>query len=113
MRPKDDEEIEAMFDIVKRNLDLGEPNLTIDQKWNIIQSAEQFKSWTEDKKRDEMHKIQHETGQSQPILKESPEWYIKKFLDNTITAKQAEGLLVSLRSKEIRCVASKYIYAVC
>ena len=112
-RPKDDAEIDDMFDDVKRNLNLGEPNLTTDQKWNIIQSAQQFKSWTEEKKRDELHKIQHETGQTAPILKESPEWYIKKFLDNTITAKQAEGLLVSLRSKEIKSVRPKYMYAEC
>jgi hypothetical protein len=34
-------------------------------------------------------------------LDDSPEWYLRKFMDRTITPKQASSLLVSLRSKEI------------
>jgi cytokinesis protein len=37
------------------------------------------------------------------IAEGQPEWFIKKFLDRTITAKQASSLLVSLRSNELRC----------
>jgi cytokinesis protein len=37
------------------------------------------------------HAKQNEAGQSGAILTESPEWYIKRFLDKTVTAKQAEA----------------------
>jgi cytokinesis protein len=58
--------------------------------------------WKEEKQREEQSRKQNEAGQSGAILTESPEWYIKRFLDKTITAKQAGSLLVSLRSKELR-----------
>ena len=44
---------------------------------------------------------QIEAGQTTAIVDGSPEWYIKKFMDRTITAKQAGALTISLRSKEI------------
>jgi len=58
--------------------------------------------WREERQREEQSRRQNETGQPAVIIAESPEWYVKKFLDKTITAKQAGSLLVSLRSKELR-----------
>lgn len=58
--------------------------------------------WKEERAREEQSRRQKETGQPAQIMSESPEWYIQKFLDKTITPKQASGLLVSLRSKQMR-----------
>jgi cytokinesis protein len=103
-RPDNDEEIEALFENVKRTRDLGElPNLPIDQKWHMVYNDEHIR-WKEERAREEQSKRQSEMGQPGAIMAESPEWYIKKFLDKTITPKQAGSLLVSLRSKELRCV---------
>jgi cytokinesis protein len=58
--------------------------------------------WKEERAREEQSRRQKEMGQPAQIMTESPEWYIQKFLDKTITPKQAGGLHVSLRSKEMR-----------
>ena len=82
--------------------DLGElPKLTIDQKWHIVYSDEQLR-WKEEKQVEEQARRQMESGAPPSIIEGTPEWYIKKFLDKTITAKQAGGLQVSLRGKEVR-----------
>jgi cytokinesis protein len=95
-RPETDEEIDALFENVKRTRDLGDiPNIPLEQKWQMVYNDEHIR-WEEQCKR------QNETGQPASFTPESPEWYIKKFLDKTITAKQAGSLLISLRSKELR-----------
>ena len=101
-RPDTDEEIELLFENVKRTRDIAVlPNLSVDQKWSMVYNDMQIR-WKDEKQREEQSRKQNETGQSGAILTESPEWYIKRFLDKTITAKQAGSLLVSLRSKELR-----------
>jgi cytokinesis protein len=101
-RPETDAEIELLFENVKRTRDVGPlPNLSVDQKWAMVYNDMQIR-WTEEKQREEQSRKQNEAGQSGAILTESPEWYIKRFLDKTITPKQAGSLLVSLRSKELR-----------
>jgi len=100
-KPATDEEIEALFDNVRRTRDLGDlPNMTIEQKWRIVYNDWQIR-WMEEKARDDQTRKLAESGQPNAIMPESPEWYVKKFLDKTITAKQAGSLLVSLRSKEV------------
>jgi cytokinesis protein len=94
-RPETDEEIEILFENLKRTRDFGEvPNMSIEQKWQIVHSGEQMR-WMQ--KKDSNNKP-HDSGQPPP---DSPEWYISKFLDKSITAKQAAGLSVSLRSHEL------------
>lgn len=101
-RPESDTEIEALFDEMRRTRDLGQlPPLSIDQKWNMVESHERIR-WKEEKTRDEQTRRQQDTGRPAAIEEGSPQWYVKKFLDKTITAKQASGLLVSLRGKEMR-----------
>lgn len=100
-RPDTDEEIEVLFENVKRTRDLGElPDLPIEQKWHMVYNDEHIR-WNEERQRDERSRQQSETGQPGAIVPESPEWYLKKFLDKTITPKQAGSLLVSLRSNKI------------
>ena len=97
-RPSD-EEIEARFQIVIRTRDLSNeslPPLTIDQKWGMVESYERLR-FKEEKAREEQ-------SRSGMIEERSPEWYIVKFMDRTITPKDASGLLVSLRGLELGCV---------
>ena len=101
-RPENDDDIEGLFEIVKRTRDLADmPNLTIDQKWQIVHNDEHIR-WREEKNREEQAKKHNESGQPASVVENTPEWYIKKFLDKAITAKQVSSLLVSLRSKELR-----------
>jgi cytokinesis protein len=102
-RPDSEEEIEALFEKVRRTRDLGDLDLPIDQKWHMVHNDEHIR-WKEERAREEQSRKQNETGQPAAIMAESPEWYLKKFLDKTIIAKQAGSLLVSLRSKELRFV---------
>jgi cytokinesis protein len=105
-RPDNDDDIEALFENVKRTRGLGEmPSLSVEQKWHMVYNDEHIR-WEEERKQEDQARKQNEMGQpsSASIVENTPEWYIKKFLDKTITAKQAGSLLVSLRSKEVRCV---------
>jgi len=102
-RPNNNDDIEVLFENVKRTRDLGDmPHLSIEQKWHIVYNDEHIR-WREERIREDQTRKQNETGQPASIVEGTPEWYIKKFLDKTITAKQAGSLLVSLRSKELRC----------
>lgn len=95
-----------MFDDMKRTRDLGQlPPLSIDQKWHMVESHERIR-WKDEKTRDEQTRKQQDAGRPAAIEEASPQWYVKKFLDKTITAKQASGLWVSLRGKEMRYVLS-------
>ncbi|KAJ3860420.1 hypothetical protein EV359DRAFT_49140 [Lentinula novae-zelandiae] len=100
-RPTDDE-IEALFEQVKLTRGVDDLNLPVEQKWNLVKSDLHIR-WKEEKTRDEQAKRQIETGQSSAIIVDTPEWYVRKFLDKTITPKQASSLQVSLRSKEESC----------
>lgn len=100
-RPENEEDIEAMFEEIMRERDVPNvPNLGIDQKWHIIQNSESLR-FKEARQKEENARKQLESGQTTAIVEGSPEWYIKKFMDRTITAKQAGALFISLRSKEI------------
>ena len=112
-RPETNEEIEYLFENVKRTRDVTVlPNLSLDQKWSMVYNDVQIR-WKEEKQREEQSRKQNETGQPGAILTESPKWYIKRFLDNTITSKQAGSLLVSLRSKELRYEPCSPAFARC
>ncbi|EJD02078.1 uncharacterized protein FOMMEDRAFT_87486 [Fomitiporia mediterranea MF3/22] len=93
-----DEGVEALFEQVRLKRDLGElPSLSVDQKWQMVYNDEHIR-WKEEKKMEELTRKQAETGAQNAFVKDSPEWYLKKFLDQTITPKQAASLLVSLRT---------------
>lgn len=102
VRPNDDD-VEALFEQVRLTRDLGElPNLSLDQKWQIVYNHEHIR-WRDEKARDEQSKRDFDgIIPANSFPKDSPEWYVKKFLDQTITAKQAASLLVSLRTMPVR-----------
>jgi len=89
-----------MFQNIVRSRDLGNlPPLTIDTKWSMVESDERLRG-----KEERARKIieQNRTG----VIEEgSPEWYLTKFMERSITPKGASGLLLSLRTHEIGCVS--------
>jgi cytokinesis protein len=104
-RPETDAEIEAMFENVKRTRDFPDMphDLTVDQKWHLVYNDEHIR-WDKEKQKEIQSKRQKETGQLTGVIQDSPEWYLKKFVDKTITARQVQSLGVSLRSNEMRYV---------
>ena len=104
-RPENDEEIEMLFENIMRMRGLDDiPHLSIDQKWHIVYNDEQMR-WEEERRREGHARRHNEGGQPSASFTEgTPEWYIKRFMDRTITPKQASSLQVSLRSKEMRFV---------
>lgn len=104
-RPSD-EEVEAMFQQLMLKRDIPDvPNLTTEQKWSLVHSDERMR-WNA-----EMQEMKRQTdGQSSKALsKDNPQWYLKKFLDQTITAKHAASLLVSLRTGTMRWVTVSWV----
>ena len=102
-RPETDEEVEVLFEQVKSRLGIHDShNITIDQKWQIVHQDEQARFREERKKQSDM-KRQTATGQPvvQVFTKDTPEWYLKKFMDMTITPKHVQSLAVSLRTLPI------------
>lgn len=100
----DDYDIEAMFQNIVRTRDLTNlPPLTIEQKWNMVESDERLR-WKDEKAREEQAKKVPEQSRTGMIEERSPEWYLMKFMERSITPKDASGLLVSLRGQEVGCV---------
>ena len=109
-RPDNDEEIEAWYRETKRSLDIGDNitlNITVDQKWQLVYNAE-LQRWSEERKREKQTKKQTETVQSTPLAEGSPEWYIQKFMDQTITPGRVSSLEVSLRTHQLRSILSQH-----
>lgn len=99
-KPDTDVEIEALFEQVARTRNLTSlPNLSIHQKWDMVHSDWQIRKQEERSRNDQARR---QGDQATGIIRETPEWYISKFLSKTITPKQAGALQVSLRSKEMR-----------
>jgi cytokinesis protein len=100
-RPESDAEIDALFENIVRARGLSNlPPLSIDQKWNMVESDERIR-WKDEKTREEQAKKVPEQSRPSMIEERSPEWYLRKFLDRSITPKDASGLLVSLRGHEV------------
>lgn len=107
-RPETDEEIEVLFQRVRARLGIHDAtNITIEQKWQIVHQDEQAKFREQRKKKNDLRK-QAVTGQPSinVITKDTPEWYLKKFMDSTITPKHVQSLAVSLRTLPIASVNS-------
>ncbi|KAH7921499.1 hypothetical protein BV22DRAFT_1096436, partial [Leucogyrophana mollusca] len=99
-RPEKEEDIQALFEHLSHTRDFPPmPDMSIDQKWALVYGAEQLR-FQEEKGREEQVRKQGESGLAAPIGEGTPEWYIRKFLDRTITHKQASSVWVSLKSHE-------------
>lgn len=78
----------------------------IDKKWMLVHQ-DRLGEWKNEQKRRTrvIHQSYYE-GSGQGLLDKSqeegtPEWYVRKVLDNSITAKQLQSLSVSLRTQPI------------
>ena len=101
-RPANHRDIENMFEGVRQQRDLGDVNMTIEQKWETVHAHEKDK-WNQ-RKRNEAQQQKSAAKGNGLIAKDIPEWYITKFIDKTITAKHVGSLTVSLRTLSIRSV---------
>lgn len=102
-RPSNPDEIEDMFQKVRSTRGIGDlGNMGIDQKWQIVYNHEQLR-WQEDRKRATQLRRSALQGQTNGVYaKDSPEWYLKKFMDGSITPKQVGELTVSIRGQPLR-----------
>ncbi|KIJ69533.1 hypothetical protein HYDPIDRAFT_106178 [Hydnomerulius pinastri MD-312] len=86
-----DEDIEALFSDVLETLSPA-------QKWDIIYAVKKI-SWQEENARREQARRHPDPI---PPHHSSPEWYIRRFTDGTITVSQASSVWTSLRGHEPR-----------
>ena len=103
-RPND-EEIDAMFQNIVRTRDLTNvPPLTIEQKWSMVENDERLR-WKEEKAREEQARKVSEQNRTGMPEEGSPAWYLTKFMERSVTPKEASRLLASLRGHEVGCVS--------
>ena len=107
-RPKDDKEVERMFielmhkrgwqnlpDAAKRQMLAYAPA----KKWTLVHQ-DKLTEWQGEQKKRQQNR-QADTPLTRPDEEGSPEWYVKKIVDDTITPKQLQSLAVSLRTQPI------------
>ena len=104
-RPRDDRVVEAMFyELMEKR---GYMNLPEQAKRQMMAYAPS-KKWVmvhQDKLADfqaEQKRRVAAQAQGRDLDEDSPEWYVKKIMDGTISAKQLGSLSVSLRTQPIR-----------
>lgn len=104
-RPQNPEDIEFMFGEVQSRLKVDGSRLGLEQKWLLVYNDAQIR-WKEERTRQAQQRKSAAQGSSaQPVfIKDTPEWYLKKFMDQSITAKHVGSLTVSLRTSPVECV---------
>ncbi|QRW27647.1 cytokinesis protein sepA [Rhizoctonia solani] len=99
-RPSDDV-IQSMFLGVGKSLDVGGEGLTMENKWLIVYENER-KRWREEQAKAKAADKRATAGSGAGSIglntKDTGEYYIQKFMTNTITPKDIQGLGVSLRT---------------
>lgn len=107
-RPRDDRIIEQLF--LELMIKRGWTNLPeqarrqmqaypADKKWTLVHQ-DKLTEWQSEQKQ----KAQGNTGQTGAQVEGSPEWFVKKVLEGSITTKQLQSLSVSLRTQPIRYI---------
>jgi len=107
-RPKDDKEVEKMFvelmhkrgwqnlpEAARRQMLAYAPA----KKWTLVHQ-DKLTEWQGELKRRQQSR-QTDTPLTRPDEEGSPEWYVKKIVDDTISPKQLQSLSVSLRTQPI------------
>lgn len=73
-------------------------NLTVEQKWQMVKADYQGKKELDQRKKEE----EVRSGKKRSAaLKNSPEWFLKKFLDGTVTAQHVQMLHVAMRTSPL------------
>lgn len=112
-RPHDDRIIEQLF--LELMIKRGWTNLPeqarrqmqaypADKKWTLVHQDKLTEWQSEQKKR-----AHGNTGQTGAQLEGSPEWFVKKVLEGTITTTQLQSLSVSLRTQPIRYITPRAV----
>lgn len=97
---------DELKETARRNM-LG---FNVDKKWTLVYN-DKLTEWHADKER-ERNRRHHagsggnSGGQGMVITRNSPEWFIKKFMDGTVTTKHIESLAVTLRTCAIGWIQS-------
>lgn len=102
-RPENPHDIETMFAQVKATRGMPENfNPNLDAKWTLVYQHE-LSRWEDERRKMSEAKRQTALGvvPGNSYSKDSPEWYLKKFMDMTINAKHVASLAVSLRTLPI------------
>ena len=104
-RPRSDQVVEAMFyELMEKR---GYMNLPEQAKRQMMAYAPS-KKWVmvhQDKLADfQAEQKRRVAAQGRDLDEDSPEWYVKKIMDGTISAKQLGSLSVSLRTQPIKYV---------
>ena len=107
-RPKDDKEVEKMFvelmhkrgwqnlpEAARRQMLAYAPA----KKWTLVHQ-DKLTEWQGELKRRQQNR-QADAPLGRPDEEGSPEWYVKKIVDDTISPKQLQSLSVSLRTQPI------------
>jgi len=106
-RPRDDRVVEAMFyELMEKRGYMNLPEQAKRQmmayapskKWVMVHQDKLSDFQTEQKRRAAAQ------AQGRDLDEDSPEWYVKKIMDGSISAKQLGSLSVSLRTQPIRYV---------
>jgi cytokinesis protein len=104
-RPRDDRVVEAMFfELMEKRGYMNLPEQAKRQmmayppskKWVMVHQDKLADFQSDQKRRAAAH------AQGRDLDEDSPEWYVKKIMDGTISAKQLGSLSVSLRTQPIR-----------
>jgi cytokinesis protein len=108
-RPQHPEEIEVMFQEVQSRLNVDGSKLGLEQKWLLVYNDAQIR-WKEERARQVQQRKSVAQGSTAQAVytKDTPEWYLKKFMDQTVTAKHVGSLTVSLRTLPVECVLLLY-----
>jgi cytokinesis protein len=107
-RPPNEQDIESLFELVVERRQLGDVvkhSMNIEQKWQLVWSDEHTR-WQQAQKAPHLAE-----SAKMAEVEGAPAWYIKKFMDKTITYKQAQGLPVSLRSNDVTFVVPGSVLA--
>ncbi len=112
-KPQSDEEIEKLFlqlmhkrgwqnlpEQAKRQMMAYAPT----KKWTLVHQDKLTEWQGEQKRRQQARQTGTIDGPTSRDVDGTPEWYVKKILDNSITAKQLQSLSVSLRTQPISWV---------
>jgi cytokinesis protein len=80
----------------------------IDKKWTLVYQ-DKLAEFKHDEKKRQTQRVTYVSGAREDILlraeeEGSPEWYVKKVMDNSITIKQMSSLEISLRTQPIAWV---------
>jgi cytokinesis protein len=79
----------------------------IDKKWTLVYQ-DKLAEYKHDEKKRQTHRNTYVPGNPDILIRAeeegSPEWYVKKVMDNTITVKQMSSLEISLRTQPIAWV---------